>query len=660
MLALIGTIAVFTGLAAAAALVQQSMRALRTDEASPRGPRIAAFAMLAAMVVAFATMEVALVTDDFSIRYVADQHARATPLLFSIATAWAALEGSLLLWALILAGFTALVVRSVGDGDRLGLGASAVMGGVALFFIGLLAIGGNPFEAVSPVPPDGPGPNPLLQNHVLMAVHPPLLYLGYVGMTAPFAFAVAALALRERGPAWVQRTRRWTLIAWSFLTAGIAVGAWWSYEVLGWGGYWAWDPVENASFLPWLLATAYLHSAVVQARRGLLGAWSVALILGTFSLTILGTFLTRSGVIASVHSFTQSPIGPALLAFLVVVSVGSFGLFAVRAGDVSSIRPLESLASREGVFLVNNLLLTVFTFTVLSGTLFPIILEAVNGQEVSVGRPYFDRMAVPIALALLLAMGLGPLTPWRSTTRAATWARVRTPVMMGLVAGAVVVVAGIRSPYLVLVVFIVAVLIAEAGVLLARGAAGRRGGRAQRMVDVVRADPRFWGGQLAHIGIAVVALGIASSTVLAEKAVLRLDEGRPQSFGGYSFTYVGGVDRREAGRTIEGARVVVARGDRVRRELRPALRKFDNQVQPIDTPAVWTSLTGEDLYLTMTTREAGRATITVRRYPQVFLVWTGGGICALGGAFSALASRRRRRIELDSDSPRAAAEPVHV
>jgi cytochrome c-type biogenesis protein CcmF len=285
-------------------------------------------------------------------------------------------------------------------------------------------------ESVMPV--DGRGPNPLLQNNFMMAVHPPLLYIGYVGFTVPFGFAVAALIRGDFGRTWLDRTHRWSIIAWVFLTAGILIGAWWSYEVLGWGGYWAWDPVENASFLPWLTATAFIHSAIVQRRRGMLQAWNFLLVIATFALTIFGTFLTRSGVIASVHAFSQSVVGPVLLGLLAVIVIGPLGLFIWRSAEIAQVPRLDSLSSREGYILANNLLLSVFAFTVLFGTMYPLLVEAASGDEVAVGRPFFDKASIPIALLLLLVLGIGAVSPWRVATPKLLWERLRLATVVGL------------------------------------------------------------------------------------------------------------------------------------------------------------------------------------------------------------------------------------
>ena len=359
-------------------------------------------------------MEWALVTHDFSLRYVADNGSRATPLLYTVASLWGALEGSILLWALILAGYLAAMVHRFRDRTSDPLFGWALLTGlvVAAFFFGLMLGPANPFRLVQgAIPTDGPGPNPLLQNHPLMAFHPPILYLGYVGFTVPFSFAVGALVTGRLGEGWLAETRRATLLAFGCLTAGIVLGGWWSYEVLGWGGYWAWDPVENASLLPWLTATAYLHSVLVQERRGMLRVWNLSLVAATFALTIFGTFLTRSGMVNSVHAFSQSAIGPVLLGFLAAIVLVSVGLIGWRADVLRSPGRIDSPVSREGAFLANNLLFAGFALVVLVGTVFPLIAEAYDGRQLSVGEPYFDTMTRPIGIALLFLMAVAPVHP---------------------------------------------------------------------------------------------------------------------------------------------------------------------------------------------------------------------------------------------------------
>ena len=545
------------------------------------------------------------------------------------------------LWGLILAGYTTWVFRRLGDDDRVGAAALAVIGVVAIFFFGLMATAANPFSTLAQAPLDGFGANPLLQNHILMAVHPPMLYLGYVGMTVPFAFAIAALLSGDETTEWLERTRRWTLVAWSFLSLGIVLGAWWSYEVLGWGGYWAWDPVENASFLPWLTATAFMHSAVVQRRRGMLQAWNVALIIGTFSLTILGTFLTRSGVVASVHSFTQSAVGPALLGFLLVVLVGGFGLFAARGHLVASSPRLDSLVSREGVFLLNNLLLTLFAFVVLVGTLFPLLLEAFTGDRVSVGAPWFDRSAVPIGLVLVFAMGIGPMTPYRVARAGVLWRRVRLPLQVAALAAAGSVVAGLRPISVVATVALAAFVIA--GILrhAHEVARNRPNSYPSELLRLLRSDPGYWGGMISHIGIALIAVAIAFSGSFGVRQEVTLAVGESAAFEGYTLTYRSPFLREEPNRTVLGATIELSRGGRDLGTLEPRLNQYPNQVQAIPTPSVRTGLR-EDVYLSLVRIEEGTATVTVDalRFPLMWLLWVGGLIVFAGG-LHAYAGRRR-------------------
>ena len=381
-------------------------------------PRYAWFCVAGA-VLAIVMMQRALITRDFSLAYIQQVGSSTTPALYNVAAMWSALEGSILLWVVILAGFTAAVgwrFRSRTE-DPL-VGWALVVMFVVMAFFALLSFGpADPFtSAVVPAGFDGPGPNPLLQNHILVLFHPPILYLGYVGFTVPFAFAIAALITGRVGEGWLMETRRWALFSWAFLTIGILLGGWWSYEVLGWSGVWAWDPVENASFLPWLTGTAYIHSVLVQERRGMLRVWNLSLLVATFSLTILGTFLTRSGVLSSVHAFGDGPVGTYLLVFFGVVVAVSLALIGWRGDRLRSPGAIDSPLSREGAFLANNVLFTVFAFVVLLGTVFPLLVEALQDRRTVVGAPYFDRLSTPIGLALLFLMAVAPVLPWRKAS----------------------------------------------------------------------------------------------------------------------------------------------------------------------------------------------------------------------------------------------------
>jgi cytochrome c-type biogenesis protein CcmF len=537
-----------------------------------------------------------------------------------------------------------------------------------VFFFGLMATVANPFEtcveagtrsclassplpwAAAQAPVDGAGPNPLLQNHLLMAVHPPMLYLGYVGLTVPFAYAMSALGLALPGAEWLRRSRRWTLVAWSFLTTGIVLGGWWAYEVLNWGGYWTWDPVENASFMPWLVATAFLHSAHVQARRGMLQAWNFVLVIGAFSLTILGTFLTRSGTIASVHAFTQSAIGPALLGFLAITLIGSFALFATRADLVAQPSRLESLSSREGGFLLNNLFLTVYALVVLVGTVYPLVLEAVSGDIVRVGEPFFNRLAVPLSFGLLLAMGVGPIAPWRVARAGLLWRRLHGPLQVSLAAALLTALAVSPVGWVVLAtlcgVFVVAVSVRHLWTQASHAARLKGSGPGREIRRLVGADPGFWAGQLSHAGVALVAVGIAFAANLAVHNEVSLAPGEVVRFDGYEVAYQSPFQRREPNRLVQGATLAVTRAGDPVTVLEPRLNLFEGSALAIGSPAVHTTWRG-DLYLTLKSLDPAGIVLRLDSSPLQWMVWL-GGLTAAAGGFLSLQARRR------------AAEPVEA
>ncbi|HSR41363.1 MAG TPA: cytochrome c biogenesis protein CcsA, partial [Longimicrobiales bacterium] len=446
---LLGNASIIAALLGAAFVVVAGLRAGFTDDLRSRdAARYGTYFVFLAMTAAMAVMEVALLTHDFSVDYVARVGSRATPTYYTAISLWSSLDGSILFWGWILAAYAALVARA--DRrlyPRFAPYVNATMMVVGLFFFGLLIGPANPFGQVSPVPADGPGPNPLLQNHPLMGLHPPLLYLGYVGMAVPFSYGIAALLAGNLGEKWVRASRRWTLAPWAFLSLGIVAGGWWSYEVFGWGGYWAWDPVENASFLPWLTATAFLHSVMVQERRGMLKTWNLSLVIGTFLLTLFGTFLTRSGILDSVHAFTEGVIGPIFLAFIAFALVVSMGLIAWRSDRLHARGSLEDVASRETAFIFNNLLFVALTFTVLLGTVFPLVVEAARGDRISVGPPYFDMVSAPIGLALLFLMGVGPALPWGRADAEKLREAFTTPGIAGLAVVAAALAFGITEVY---------------------------------------------------------------------------------------------------------------------------------------------------------------------------------------------------------------------
>jgi len=479
-----------------------------------RAGRAYTWVILAGALIATVAMQHALITHDFRLQYVADNDSTSTPILYRVTAMWSNLAGSILLWGLILAGWlAAMAIRFRRRALDPMVGWATVVGfAVAAFFFGLMLFASNPFRATSgQIPTDGPGPDPLLQNHILVAFHPPLLYLGLVGFTIPFAFAMASLITGRVGEGWLLETRRWTLFSWGFLTIGVILGAWWSYEVLGWGGYWAWDPVENAAFLPWITATAYLHSVMVQERRGMLRVWNLALLVATFSLTILATFLTRSGVLESVHSFNNTGIGPALLAFFGVVVATSIGLLAWRGDRLRSPGSIASPVSREAAFLTNNLLFGAFALVVLLGTVFPLIAQAVNGSQITVGAPYFDRMTMPIVVCILFLMAVAPVLPWRRTTPGLLRTRLFWPAAVAVVTLVACVIGGVRG----------------LNPLLAFGLGAFAGTSALRQLflEVRHRGPAGFtgptgGGMVVHLGVVLIAVAFAASHSFAHSASL--------------------------------------------------------------------------------------------------------------------------------------------
>jgi cytochrome c-type biogenesis protein CcmF len=648
-----------------------SWRGARADD--PRWVRSGAravFANLALLAAAYAFLTWFFVTDAFGVAYVATNSSASQPALYKVAAVWGGMEGSVLLWALLLAGYSAACVRlSRGRWPHLLPYATATLCAVAAFFSFVLVFLSNPFRTFAGVPADGAGLNPLLQNPGMM-VHPPSLYLGYVGWTVPFAFAIAALLARRLDADWVRASRTWAIVPWLFLTLGNLLGANWAYVELGWGGYWGWDPVENSAILPWFLGTAFLHSVLIQEKRGLLKTWNVSLVALTFCATILGTFVTRSGLLESVHTFSESPIGPVFLGFLAALALGSTALVLSRSDLLRGPSRTEALLSRENAFLFNNLLLVGIGFAIAWGTFFPILSEAATGQRISVGPPFFNQVLAPVGLALLLLMGAGPLFAWRRTSPLQLRRQFGAPALAGALAGSATVAAGLAQPYAVITATFAGFTVAGIAQELIRGvrARGRIHGEtpALALARLVGRNRRRYGGYVVHVGVTCVFLGLAGN-VYVESRELPMHPGERTAVGAYDVEFRGIKVRQEPHYVSAVAELAVSRdGGRVR-YAHPEKRLYAAGGGQVATEVAIDGRLLEDFYAILLEPLPGgdgaRMKLVVN--PLVGLVWLGGAIMILGGLVSLGAPRtgapsrtpaRRRASPSEETEP----EPVAV
>jgi cytochrome c-type biogenesis protein CcmF len=505
--------------------------------------RRAIYCLAGLCVTAFAILESAFLRSDFSYALVAQGSSTDTPTFYKVTALWATQDGSLLLWATLLSLFsTAVLFLTRRSLREIAPWATAVLGVVAAFFLLLMVGWENPFDTLAVAPQEGAGLNPLLR-HPAMMIHPPMLYTGYVGFSIPFAFAIGALITRHTGADWIRATRRFTLIAWTFLGTGIMLGALWSYTELGWGGYWAWDPVENASLMPWLVGTAFLHSIMVQEKRGMLKVWNFSLVCATFALALLGTFLVRSGILNSIHAFGASTIGVQMLVFIGCVVALSAGLIVARLPDLRSEARLDSLLSREAFFLLNNLVLVGLCLVIMWGTFFPLISEALNGKKASVGPPWFDRYTVPLALVLVLLSGIGPVIAWRKASLRGLAHNLAGPLTAGLGVPILLLALGVSGHASALIMFgCGAFALTAVGQEFWRGAGARRAMTGDApptaLLALVRRNRRRYGGYVVHAGMAVLFIGVAASSAFAHQRDARLSPGQTTKVGGYDVRYV--------------------------------------------------------------------------------------------------------------------------
>jgi cytochrome c-type biogenesis protein CcmF len=613
---------------------------------SAQNALVAAFVAAAVAVVVLLT---ALVRSDFSFTYVSSFTSRELPLTYKLTALWGGQEGSLLLWLFVLTGYGATaVLLDRKAGRELVAWVVPVLGIVAAFFSMLVVFVASPFKT-HVAPSDGLGLNSSLQSPYMQA-HPPMLYLGYVGLTVPFAFAMGALLSGRTDERWIVATRRWTLLAWAFLGIGQLLGAKWAYEEVGWGGYYAWDPVENAALMPWLAATAFLHSVMVQERKGMLKVWNMLLVILAFSLSLFGTFLTRSGVLNSIHSFTEGSIGPWFLGFICFVVAASLTLVFKRLPLLRAKTKLESLASREATFLYNNLLLVALCLTILWGVTFPILSEAVRGESVTVGRPYYDFFLRAFGLPLLLLMGIGPLIAWRRASLRSLGRTFLWPFVTAVVAGAGLIAAGAGSSIPGLIAYTFSAFVAATIALeFIRGTQARRalsGDSVPRAFgELIARNRRRYGGYIVHAAILMLAIGIAGSSAYNTSHSARLAPGQSLKVRDYTLVYRGLNSRRSENAIETRATIDVYRGGSRIATMHPGKNDYPVEQQISNEVSIRSDwLTGEDLFL-ITEQVNRNGTIDFKAIinPLVNLIWAAGLVFLIGSAVALWPDAREER-----------------
>ena len=635
-------LSVYSFLAGILALIRKGPQSERLGETARR----AGIATFAAVLLASIVLVMAAFRNDFSIAYILHHSNRDLPAPYKFATLWSGQEGSLLFWSLLLATYGFVLRLRHRTDQRLFAYASVIIATVQIFFLSLLNFAAHPFAMVQgEIPPDGNGLNPLLQ-YPEMVIHPPMLYLGYVGFTIPFAFALGALIMRYPGEKWIHITRRWTMVTWGFLTVGIFLGAHWAYSVLGWGGYWGWDPVENASLMPWLTGTAFLHSVMMQEKRGMLKIWNMWLVFATFWLAILGTFLTRSGVISSVHAFAQSSIGGWFLWFLALNATGFAFFFVKNKSHLRSEHKLESLVSRESSFLFNNLLLLLACFTVLWGTWFPKISELVQNSKVTVGAPFYNSVAVPVALLLLLLTALGPLLAWRKTSLESLKRNFLWPSIGALMVGVLMVIFGVR-PWKDISYFY-SLMAAMLGMLVIFTVISEfvRGGRViaghtgqnlvASMLHLWHRNTRRYGGYIVHFGVAVVVIGILGA-VFNQDVEKEMGFGDKVTIGPYTLVCQSYTQDDKPNYESEWAIISIFKGDQQITTMYPERRFYKASQQTQTIPRIYPTVAQDlflvkDLYLVYegVNQDTGKPIIKAHLNPMVPYIWLGLVIMIFG------------------------------
>jgi cytochrome c-type biogenesis protein CcmF len=631
------------------ALVAGSVAAWKGRRRLAESAQNALLGSFAATLVGAVVLLTALARHDFSFQYVAEHTSRELPLGYTLTAFWGGQEGSLLLWLLVLCGYAAAAVLT---GRRAGKEVLAwvvpVLGLVGTFFAFLLVFVASPF-ATQATAADGAGLNPSLQNPY-MAVHPPLLYLGYVGLTVPFAFAMGALLARRTDERWIVATRRWTLAAWMFLGIGQLLGAHWAYVEIGWGGYYAWDPVENAALMPWLAATAFLHSVMIQEKRGMLKVWNVLLVTLAFGLSIFGTFLTRSGIIQSIHSFTQSSIGPWFLGFICLIAAGSLALIYARLPLLRSKTRLESLVSREATFLYNNLLLVALALTILWGVVYPLLSEAVTGEAATVSKPYYNFFLHTFGLPLLLLMGIGPLVAWRRASLRALGRTFLWPMGVAVVAGVCLLALGAGSSRIGVIAYTFSVFVLASIVLeFARGTAARKAGGTESwagaFASLVERNRRRYGGYVVHAAVVLLVLGVTGSSAYETVREGRLAPGQALNVADHRVVFRGYQTSLESNHRAIRALVDVYRGGHYLGRYKPGKNQYFAEDQISNEVSIRHDLlTGGDLFMIADqVNRDGTVDLKVLQKPLVNLIWLAGFVFLAGSLIALWPDAREER-----------------
>lgn len=628
-----------------AALLEASQKQGRFIRSAER----AVYVATGSVILAFFSLLYLHVANDFSVSHVAETTSREAPVFYKIAAIWGAHNGSMLLWVFFTAVLCAIVVfqnrRRLRDMMPFVI---AVLMFDLSFFLVLNIFLSNPFNRLMQVfadgsmqafvPADGRGLNPLLQ-HWAMVIHPPILYLGFIGFLIPFAFAVSALATRQQGDKWIRTTRRWTLLTWLMLGAGIILGGKWAYVVLGWGGYWAWDPVENSSLMPWLASTAFLHSVIVQERRGMLKIWNIILVTLIYLLGIFGTFITRSGIVSSVHAFADSNLGMFFIVFMLIVLFGTLFLVFNRIPYLKSDRRLDSVLSRESAFLFNNFILVVSCFAVLWGTMFPVLSEAVRGSKITVGPPFFNKVNIPIGLILLLLTGVGPLFAWRKTSFASLKRSFAWPVLFSVISCAALIAGGMRNFYaivcLTLCTFVIVTIVEE----FIRGTMVRMRTRTENLfhaaANLTLKNKRRYGGYIIHLSIVLMFVGFAGNAFNRESKQ-RLTNGQEMGVGGYSLKMTGSEEGQTPNYEFSRAVLELSRNGRLVDTLKPE-RRFYKASEQSTTVVALHSTPKEDVYVVYSgMTEDSKAEIAFHVNPLVFWIWFGAAVMMFGAAVTLL------------------------